>query len=144
MVSGAVSVRLPEEVLAELEKLATEQGRKVSDVVRDLIISGLKSGGKPTSDEHNELVIEYLQGFGAVLMALMHESAGARYFAEIATSYATDMESLLRERKVMDPETKAALMEQFECAALKVAQETWEKVLGVDQEHNRMQGKHEL
>lgn len=58
----------------------------------------------------------------------------ARYFAEMATNYATDMESLLREQKVMDPEAKAALMKQFQAAALKAAQETWNRVLGLERE----------
>ena len=41
MASGTVAVRLPEEVLAELQERAEKENKKVSDLVRDLIVSGL-------------------------------------------------------------------------------------------------------
>jgi hypothetical protein len=77
-------------------------------------------------------VIEYLEGFGSVLMGILFEAAGGRYFAEMATKYATDMESLLREGKPLDKETKAALIKQFEAAAAKSGQESWNKLLGLE------------
>lgn len=134
MASTTVAVRLPKEMVDQLQGVAAAQGKKVSDVVKDLIARGLKSGGKATSAEDNALVIEYLQGFGDVLVGLMHETTGARYFAEMATSYAADMESLLRDRQVMDQDSKAALMRQFKAAALEAAQEAWDEVLGLKRE----------
>ena len=41
MASGTVAVRLPEEVLEELQQRATSEDKKVSDLVRELIVSGL-------------------------------------------------------------------------------------------------------
>lgn len=49
MASNTVAVRLPDEVLEELQKRAAEQNKKLSDVVRDLIVSGLQS--RPTENE---------------------------------------------------------------------------------------------
>lgn len=129
MASGTVAVRLPDEVLDELQKRAAAENKKVSDLVRELIISGLQA--KQTTNEDNAKVIEYLEGFGGVLMAIFFETAGGRYFAEMAMNYGTDMESLLREGKPLDKEAKAALIKQFRAAALQAGQETWNKVLGV-------------
>lgn len=131
MASGTVAVRLPDEVLEELQKRATAENKKVSDLVRELITSGLREQPK-NADSDGAKVIEYLEGFGGVLMAILFETAGSRYFSEMATKYAIDMESLLRESKPLDKQAKAALMKQFEAAALKAGQETWSKVLGVN------------
>lgn len=129
MASGTVAVRLPDEVLEELQKRATAENKKISDLVRELITSGLRE--QPKNDGDGAEVIEYLEGFGGVLMAILFETAGSRYFSEMATKYAIDMESLLRESKPLDKQAKVALMKQFEAAALKAGQETWNKVLGV-------------
>lgn len=131
MASGTVAVRLPDEVLEELQKRATTENKKVSDVVRELIIIGLQRRDDSSADT-NARVIEYLEGFGGVLMAILFETVSARYFAEMATNYGTDMESLLREGKPMDKEAKTALMEQFNAAAMQIAQETWARVLRME------------
>ena len=44
MATKSVSVRIPEESLKELERIATLKGQKVSDVVRDLIVERLTNG----------------------------------------------------------------------------------------------------
>jgi len=134
MASGTVAVRLPDEVLEALQKRAAAENKKVSDLVRELIIAGLREQPR-NEDGSSAKVVEYLEGFGGVLMAILFESAGGRYFSEMATKYAIDMESLLREGKPLDKHTKAALMNQFEAAALKVGQETWNRVLGLEQKH---------
>jgi hypothetical protein len=135
MATSTITIRLPEETIEKLQRLAESQGKSASVLGRDMIVAALECNETSTDANQNALVIEYLQGFGGVLMALTHETVAARYFAEMATNYATDMESLLRERKVMEPEAKAALMKQFEAAALKVGQETWNRVLGLEQKH---------
>lgn len=122
-----LSIRVPEEALAELEKLAQDRKQKVSDVARELIVQGLK---KP-DQAGNELVIEYLQGFGSVLAALHTESTRARYYGELMTSYAMDMQSLMIEGKVLDTEAKEALIDRFGSASVKIAQESWFRALGV-------------
>lgn len=132
MANNTVAVRLPNEVLEELQRRAAVQKKKVSDVVRDLIVSGLQS--QPADSETNARVIEYLEGFGGVLMSILFETAGSRYFAQMATSYGMDMENLLREDVPMDKEAKAALMARFQEAAMKAGQDTWARVLGVEQQ----------
>jgi hypothetical protein len=133
MASNTVAVRLPDEVLEQLQKRATAENKKVSDLVRELIVSGLREQPKNDDDgDDGAKVIEYLEGFGGVLMAILFEAAGGRYFAEMATKYAADMESLLRENKPLEKETKAALMKQFEAAAGKAGQKSWNKVLGLN------------
>ncbi len=131
MASGTVAVRLPDEVLEQLQKRATAGNKKVSDLVRELIISGLREQPR-TEDAGSAKVIEYLEGFGGVLMGILFEAAGSRYFAEMATKYATDVESLLRDGKPLEKETKATLIKQFEAAAGKAGQKSWNKVLGLD------------
>ena len=132
MASNAVAVRLPEEVLEELQKRASLQNKKVSDIVRDLIISGLQAGSN--SQENNQKVIDYLEGFGGILMGLVFETAASRYFAEIATSYGVDMESLIRQGKPLTKEAKETLMSQFEQAAMMSGQHSWAQVLRLGQE----------
>ena len=44
MATKSVSVRIPEESLKELERIATLKGQKVSDLVRDLIVERLTNG----------------------------------------------------------------------------------------------------
>ncbi|MBX9687380.1 MAG: hypothetical protein K2X27_11805 [Candidatus Obscuribacterales bacterium] len=134
MASGTVAVRLPNEVLEELQKRAAAENKKVSDLVRELIVSGMAHKGQATNDGNNAKVIEYLEGFGGVLMAILHQSVGARYFAGMATSYGVDMESLMREAKPMDREQKEALMKRFEEAAIHAAQAAWAQVLGMEKQ----------
>ena len=132
MASATVAVRLPNEVLEELQKKAAAQNKKVSNYVRELIVSDLQGKGLTTNGDSNAKVIEYLEGFGGVLMGILFETVGGRYFSEMTTNYATDMESLLREGKPMGKEAKAALMGQFETAAMQKAQEAWARVLRLE------------
>lgn len=132
MATSTITIRLPEETIEKLQRLAKSEGKSLSVLGRDMIIAALDGPAAERSANQDALVIEYLQGFGGVLMALTHETVAARFFAEMATNYATDMESLLRERKVMDAEAKALLMKQFQDAALKAAQDTWNRVLGLE------------
>lgn len=122
-----LSIRIPEEALAELEKLAQEREQKVSDVAREMIVQGLKN----PSQAGNELVIEYLQGFGMALAAIHTESTRARYYGELMASYGMDMQSLMIEGKVLDKGAKEALMDRFGEASVKIAQESWFRALGV-------------
>jgi len=131
MATSTITIRLPEETIEKLQRVAKSEGKSASVLGRDMIVAALEGAVAKRGANQDALVIEYLQGFGGVLMALTHETVAARFFAEMATNYATDMESLLRERKVMDAEAKAELMKQFQDAAVKAAQETWNRVLGL-------------
>ena len=125
MATKSVSVRIPEESLKELERIATLKGQKVSDVVRDLIVDRLTKG----SGGGNQLVIEYLEGFGSVLAGLYNEAARSRFYAELMTSYAMDLQSLMTDGKVTDKEAKEALMDRFSNASMQMANESWLRAL---------------
>ncbi len=125
MATKSVSVRIPEESLKELERIATLKGQKVSDVVRDLIVERLTNG----SGGGNQLIIEYLEGFGTVLAGIHNEAARSRFYAELMTSYAMDLQSLMTDGKVTEKDAKEALMSRFSNASMQMAQESWLRAL---------------
>jgi hypothetical protein len=134
MASGTVTVRLSDEVLEVLQKRAEAESRKVSDVVRDFITIGLEPKINAPNETGDKQVIDYLEGFGDILMSILFQTVGARYFAEMATNYSTDMESLMRQGKPMDKEAKAALMTRFEGQAMHVARDVWEGIIKISRE----------
>jgi hypothetical protein len=125
MATKSVSVRIPEESLKELERIATLKGQKVSDVVRDLIVDRLTNG----SGGGNQLVIEYLEGFGTVLAGIHNEAARSRYYAELMTSYAMDLQSLMTDGKVTEKDAKESLLGRFSNASMQMANESWLRAL---------------
>jgi len=125
MATKSVSVRIPEESLKELERIATLKGQKVSDVVRDLIVERLTNG----SGGGNQLIIEYLEGFGTVLAGIHNEAARSRFYAELMTSYAMDIQSLMTDGKVTEKDAKEALLGRFSNASMQMAQESWLRAL---------------
>ena len=125
MATKSVSVRIPEESLKELERIATLKGQKVSDLVRDLIVERLTNG----TGGGNQLVIEYLEGFGTVLAGIHNEAARSRFYAELMTSYAMDLKSLMTDGKVTEKDAKEALMSRFSNASMQMANESWLRAL---------------
>ena len=125
MATKSVSVRIPEESLKELERIATLKGQKVSDVVRDLIVERLTNG----SGGGNQLIIEYLEGFGTVLAGIQNEAARSRFYAELMTSYAMDIQSLMTDGKVTEKDAKEALLGRFSNASMQMANESWLRAL---------------
>jgi hypothetical protein len=120
MASSSVSVRVPDEVLEELTNRASVENKKVSDLVRELIESGLKAGGKADDSavmarvDNLEETIRTLLGaedasvmtrIDAVnadfwqantalvgyLMKAIESGAEARYFARLAAMYGIDI-----------------------------------------------------
>lgn len=115
-----------------LQKRAQTQNKTVSDVMRELITAGLAATAAEPNEAANKQVIGYLEGFGDILMSILFQTVGARYFAEMATNYSTDMESLIRQGKPMDKEAKAALMSRFEKQAMEVAKEVWAGIIKME------------
>lgn len=130
MATKSVSVRIPEEALAELEKMARLKNQKVSDIVRDLIMEKLTGG----SQADNRLVLEYLEGFGNVLAGIHQEAARSRYYSELMTSYGADIQNLMVEAKPMEKATKEALMARFGQASIEEGRQSWLRALGVKPE----------
>ena len=130
MAFKTLSIRIPEEAHQKLEKLAEERQQKVSDVARELIVNGLK-GATPAD---NALVIEYLEGFGNVLAGIHSEAARSRYYSELMTSYAVDIQNLMVEGKAAEKGAKQDLMGRFGAASMQQAREAWLSSLGVKPE----------
>jgi len=130
MAFKTLSIRIPEEVHQELEKLAEQKQQKVSDVARELIVNGLKGGNQADSG----LVIEYLEGFGNVLAGIHGEAVRSRFYSELMTSYAVDIQNLMVEGKAAEKDAKQELMGRFGAASRQVAAESWLRLIGANPE----------
>lgn len=120
MASTTVAVRLPEDVLEQLQKKAEAENKKVSDIVRELIVTGLKAGGKADDSavmarvDKLEETIRVLLGvedasvmtrmdavnadfwqahtaLSSYLLKAIEAGAEARYFARLAAMYGIDI-----------------------------------------------------
>ena len=137
MATKSVSIRIPEEALAELEKIAMLKKQKVSDVVREIVIDRLTKGAAGD----NRIVLEYLEGFGSVLAGMHNEAARSRFYAELMTSYAMDIQGLMVDGKVLDNNAKAALLNKFGKASQEVAQDSWLAALNYRKEEEPGSGQ---
>lgn len=107
MASGSVSVRLPEEVLEQLEALTQERKQKVSDVVRELIISGLASEKTGAREILNR--IERLEK----LATKTGMAAGkAQFLAGMSVGFCADVTKLMVSNQTPSAEEKTAFLNQ--------------------------------
>lgn len=107
MASGSVSVRLPEEVLEQLEKLAQERKQKVSDVVRELIVTGLASEKAGVREILNR--IERLEK----LATKTGMAAGkAQFLAGMSVGFCADVTKLMVSNQTPSAEEKTAFLSQ--------------------------------
>ncbi len=125
MATKTLSIRIPEEAHEQLEKLAQERKKSVSDVARELLLNGLSGGASADS----RIVLEYLEGFGSVLAGLHTEAARSRFYGELLTSYLVDMQSIMLDGKVMDNEAKEGVLVRYGKASSGAAQKSWLKAL---------------
>ncbi len=107
MASGSVSVRLPEEVLEELQKLAQERNEKVSDVVRDLIISGLVLEKDGTRQILNR--IERLENLSTKTLLA---ASKAQFLASMSVGFCSDMTKLMISGRTPEAQEKSAFLNQ--------------------------------
>lgn len=106
MANNTVAVRLPEEVLEELQRRASVQNKRISDVVRELIVSGLVND--PASGALNAK-IERLEKL-AVKTAL---AAGkAQFLASMSVGFCADMTKLMVSNEIPSSEEKTAFLAQ--------------------------------
>jgi Arc/MetJ-type ribon-helix-helix transcriptional regulator len=118
MASGSVSVRLSEEVLEALEELAQERGQKVSDVVRELIVSGLALEKEGTRELLNRM--ERLENIST--KAAM--AAGkAQFLASMSVGFCSDITKLMVAGRTPEAEEKTAFLNQTDEWAENFAQE---------------------
>ena len=91
MASNTVAVRLPEQVLEELQRLADLQNKKVSDIVRMLIVEGLTK----RSSEKNAEVAERLDRLEQLTLIASKAAIKAQYLANMSASYSVDVSRLM-------------------------------------------------
>lgn len=89
MASGTVAVRLPDEVLEELQKKATAENKKVSDLVRELITVGLQQTG------NDPAIISRLDRLEALGDRATKAAIKAQFLANMSASYAVDVARLM-------------------------------------------------
>lgn len=119
MASGSVSVRLPEEVLEALNALAQERQQKVSDVVRELIVSGLALEKEGTREVLNRM--ERLENLST--KAAM--AAGkAQFLASMSVGFCSDITKLMVSGRAPEADEKTAFLNQTDEWAENFARES--------------------
>lgn len=101
MASSSVSVRVSDEVLEELTKRANAENKKVSDLVRELIESGLKAGG--TADvwaglgrvEELKQLHEQIAGVERLAFKSAWAAAKAQFLARMSMGFCADSARLI-------------------------------------------------
>lgn len=141
MASNTVAVRLPEDVLEQLQRKAEGENKKVSDVVRELIVTGLEEKKTGISSEHERLIIEYLDGFGGFLHGIFVQATMAHYFSRMSTSYSLDIESLMRTADIVESEEKKARLATFDKGALDQAMQIWAQIMVREEANKKPQSK---
>ena len=109
MASNTVAVRLPEEVLEELQRLADLQNKKVSDIVRMLIVEGLTK----RSSEKNAEVAERLDRLEQLTLIASKAAIKAQYLANMSASYSVDVSRLMSGSQTPTAEEKSQFMTQM-------------------------------
>lgn len=125
MANDTVAVRLPDEVLEELQKRAAAQKKKVSDVVRDLIVSGLKADGEPTTG-----TIEGLQKLEQLGLMATKAALKAQFLANMSASFSVDVSRLMTGNRQPTSEEKDEFLKQMDDWAEDFA---WKAMFGDEQ-----------
>lgn len=105
MASGTVAVRLPDEVLEQLQKRATAQNKKVSDLVRELIINGLQQGdSKPIGA--TPALIEHMDRLEAIGEKPTKAALKAQFLANMSAGFSVDVARLMATNRQPTTEEK--------------------------------------
>src|ERR1700734_2045266 len=128
MASQSVSFRLSSKLMERLSERARSENKKVSDLARELIESGLMRGYDSGNLELEQYIIDYLGGLGEVLRGVFVQAAMSHYYGRMATSYSVDIESLMRSADIVDPAEKKELLRKFEKGALDQAMQIWKQI----------------
>ena len=133
MATKSLSVRIPEEALAELEKMAAAREQNVSGLVRDLILDALKRGEAGTSGlmarlEQLETNIMGSQSWlGDFVVMNLRATAEARYQAQMAADNAEEIINYLANSKPLDAKTKRERQQMREMEAVRQGDSLVEK-----------------
>lgn len=116
MKTQVLAVRLQEDQLAILQKMADSRGIKASDLVKQMITAAL-AGAQSGSGSSIDVIarIEQLEAniLGAnswladSLITNLKATAGARFMAQVAAENSDEVISYLANKEPLDPKTKA-------------------------------------
>lgn len=110
MASSTVAVRLNDEVISELQEIAAVQNKKVSDVVKELITSGLQA--KASGDQ--SAVLERLDVVEHLTTKAIRAAAKAQFLANMSASFSVDVARLMTSGQQRSSEEKNQFMEQMD------------------------------
>jgi hypothetical protein len=106
MASNTVAVRLPEEVLEELQRRASVQNKKISDVVRELIVSGL------VNDPASGALSAKIERLERLALKATLAAGKAQFLASMSVGFCADMTKLMVSNEIPSSEEKTAFLAQ--------------------------------
>ncbi|HEY9680465.1 MAG TPA: hypothetical protein V6C86_02640 [Oculatellaceae cyanobacterium] len=117
MASNTVAVRLPEEVLEELQRRASVQNKKVSDVVRELIVAGL------VNDPAGSVLSAKMERLEKLALKTAMAAGKAQFLASMAVGFCADSARLIGGGTIPEKGEKEAFLAQTDQWAEGFAQE---------------------
>jgi predicted DNA-binding protein len=105
--TGTVTIRLPEEKIAELQEMAKAKGCTLSELVREQVLAKMEDDGKSgvelskRVEEVAETIINEQRVYIDLLITILRNTVGARYHASLATTYADDMITMMQTGNVL-------------------------------------------
>ena len=123
MKTNVLSIRLPEDKAAILQKMADSRGLKVSDLMKEMVLAGI--AGSQSGPGDNRLVITRLEQvqetlmnsqsrLADVVMAGIKYAVEAKYQAEMGTQNTDEIISYLANKEPLVPKTKEQIIEKRE------------------------------
>lgn len=123
MKSNVVSIRLPEDKAAILQKMADSRGLKVSDLVKEMVLAGIAGIQGGAGD--NRLVLTKLEQVEAnligsqswladVMMTAVKYAVEAKYHAEMGTQNSDEIVSYLANKEPLAAKKKQQIISSRE------------------------------
>lgn len=119
MKSNILSIRLPEDKAAVLQKMADSRGLRVSDLMKEMVLAGI--AGSQSGPGDNRLVITRLEQVEAsligaqsrladVVMTGIKYAVEAKYHAEMGTQNSDEIISYLANKEPLAPKKKKEII----------------------------------
>ena len=114
MASTTVAVRLSDELVSELQKVAGAQNKKVSDIVRELIASGLESNRAGGGIDAGDDLSKRLDRLEAAGLKAVKAVLKAQFLANMSASFAVDVARLMSAGTQRSTEEEQEFMAQMD------------------------------
>ena len=139
MKTGTVTIRLPDEKIEQLQKMAKAQGCTVSDLVRKQILSSIEAEssvkGSPglmkQLQEMEKNLIGGQKAMADILVLILTNAVGTRYHATLATTYADDIITVMQTGNVLSEKEAERRQGVREKEAQRIENAVIAKVLGL-------------